>query len=118
MDLGATPRTDDAPPAPASHILPTPGHWPLAESARERPAEVAADASADDSPTPVPASRTLAVTIGNAVLRRPARLLRSTVISTPELVCSTPDLVAIGHSITVLTVMRGSRGWASPRSDS
>src|ERR1700678_3943861 len=46
----ATPRTVEAPPAPGSHILPTPGHTPL-----ELDAAVEAAAVVDEAATYVPA---------------------------------------------------------------
>jgi hypothetical protein len=50
MVLEPTPRTEEAPPGPGSHILPTPGQTPL-----ELEADVAAAAVVDDAATYVPA---------------------------------------------------------------
>src|SRR3984957_4955402 len=61
MVLLPTPRTEEVPPDPGSHILPTPGQTPL-----ELDADVAADAVADDSTTVVPARMTVAIAIGSA----------------------------------------------------
>src|ERR1700733_3140551 len=61
MVLLPTPRTEEAPPGPGSHILPTPGQTPL-----ELDADVAADAAVDESTTVVPARMTVAIAIGSA----------------------------------------------------
>src|ERR1039458_3779910 len=50
MVLAPTPRTEEAPPGPGSHILPTPGQTPL-----ELDADVAAAAVVDEAATYVPA---------------------------------------------------------------
>jgi hypothetical protein len=65
MDLAATPRTDEAPPDPGSHILPTPGQTPL-----ELDADVAAVAVVDESTMDVPARIMAAVTSGRADFAR------------------------------------------------
>jgi hypothetical protein len=58
-----TPRTEDAPPGPDSHILPTPGQTPL-----ELDANVAAPAVVDVSAMDVPAIIMVAIASGSADL--------------------------------------------------
>jgi hypothetical protein len=60
MVLAPTPRTEEAPPGPGSHILPTPGHTPV-----ELDADVAAPAVVDVSTTDVPARITVANASGS-----------------------------------------------------
>ena len=60
MVLSPTPRTEEAPPGPGSHILPTPGHTPL-----ELDADVAAAAVVDESAMDVPAKITVAIASGS-----------------------------------------------------
>jgi hypothetical protein len=60
MDLAPTPRTEEAPPGPGSHILPTPGHTPL-----ELDADVAATAVVDVSAMDVPARITAVIASGS-----------------------------------------------------
>src|SRR5271170_4353513 len=86
MVLSPTPRTEDAPPGPASQILPTPGHTPLvgALDARTRLDDVAAPAAADGSETNIAARITVADASGKAVRRRPPRPCGNPFISTPE----------------------------------
>jgi hypothetical protein len=59
-----TPRTEEAPPGPGSHILPTPGHTPL-----ELDADVVAAAVVDDAATYVPAIIMVAMASGSADFR-------------------------------------------------
>jgi hypothetical protein len=63
MVLSPTPRTEEAPPGPGSHILPTPGHTPL-----ELDTAVAA-AVVDESAMDVPAKITAAIASGSADFR-------------------------------------------------
>jgi hypothetical protein len=60
MVFWPTPRTDEAPPGPGSHILPTPGHTPL-----ELELDVAAAAVVDVSATDVPAIITAVIASGS-----------------------------------------------------
>src|SRR6202046_5886555 len=71
--LSPTPRTEDAPPGPASQILPTPGHSPLvgALDASTRLDDVAAPVPDGDSETNIAVRITAAVASGSVVLRRP-----------------------------------------------
>jgi hypothetical protein len=74
MVLAPTPRTEEAPPGPGSHILPTPGHTPL---------ELDADAPAvvDVSTTDVPARITVAKASGSSdfgSLRNPLQIIPHT----------------------------------------
>src|ERR1700733_15003746 len=62
MVLVVTPRTEEAPPAPGSHILPTPGQTPLALDA-EAPADV------EENATDVPARIIVAMASGSADFR-------------------------------------------------
>jgi hypothetical protein len=64
MVLSPTPRTEEAPPGPGSHTLPTPGHTPL-----ELDADVAAAAVVDVSAMDVPARITTAMASGSADFR-------------------------------------------------
>jgi hypothetical protein len=64
MVLAPTPRTEEAPPDPGSHILPTPGHTPL-----ELDADVAAAAVVDVIAMDVPARITTAMASGSADFR-------------------------------------------------
>ena len=64
MVLAPTPRTEEAPPGPGSHILPTPGHTPL-----ELDADVAAAAVVDESAMDVPARITAAMASGSTDFR-------------------------------------------------
>src|ERR1700733_9801223 len=86
MVLSPTPRTEDAPPGPASQILPTPGHSPLVGTldAITRLDDVAAPVPADDSDTNSAARTTVAVVSRSAVRRRSTRPLGIPFISTPE----------------------------------
>jgi hypothetical protein len=59
-----TPRTEEAPPGPGSHILPTPGHTPL-----ELDADVVAAAVVDEAATYVPAIIMVAMASGSADFR-------------------------------------------------
>src|SRR5271168_3869258 len=59
MVLAPTPRTVEAPPAPGSQILPTPGQTPL-----ELDADVAALAVVDENATDVPTRISIAVASG------------------------------------------------------
>jgi hypothetical protein len=61
MVLAPTPRTEEAPPGPDSHIFPTPGHTPL-----ELDADVAAPAVVDESAIEVPAIIMVAIANGSA----------------------------------------------------
>ena len=63
MVLVPTPRTEEAPPGPGSHILPTPGHTPL-----ELDADVAAAAVLDEAATYVPAIIMVAIASGSTDL--------------------------------------------------
>ena len=65
MVLSPTPRTEEAPPGPGSHILPTPGQTPL-----ELDADVAAAAVVDESAMDVPAKITAAIASGSARLSK------------------------------------------------
>src|SRR5580658_7251179 len=89
MVLSPTPRTEDAPPGPASQILPTPGHTPLvgALDASTRLDDVAAPVADDDSETNIPARIIVAVASGSDVRRRPMRPRGNPFISTPEILC-------------------------------
>src|ERR1700722_19406527 len=64
MVLLPTPRTEEAPPGPGSHILPTPGHTPL-----ELDADVDAAAVVDVSAMDVPARIATAMASGSADFR-------------------------------------------------
>jgi hypothetical protein len=73
MDLAPTPRTEEAPPGPGSHILPTPGHTPL-----ELDADVAAAAVVDESAMDVPAIITAVIASGSTdfgSLNNPLRII-------------------------------------------
>src|ERR1019366_526287 len=58
MVLSPTPRTEEAPPGPGSHILPTPGQTPLDAALDDnvRLADVTATAVVDDTATNVAAA--------------------------------------------------------------
>src|SRR3984957_13585317 len=86
MVLEPTPRTEEAPPGPASQILPTPGHTPFvgALDASTRLDDVAAPVADDDSETNIAARITVDVASGSAVRRRPMRPRGNPFISTPE----------------------------------
>ena len=86
MVLSPTPRTEEAPPGPASQILPTPGHTPLVGTldASTRLDDVAAPVADDDSETNIAARITVAVASGSAVRRRSMRPFGNPFISTPE----------------------------------
>src|SRR5580658_9456068 len=74
MVLSPTPRTEEAPPAPGSQILPTPGQVPLVGALDDNVAlaDVAAVAVADESATYVPATIKVAMAIGSADFRSSA----------------------------------------------
>jgi hypothetical protein len=59
-----TPRTEELPPGPGSHILPTPGHTPL-----ELEAAVAAPAVVDEAAVYVPAIIMVAMASGSTDFR-------------------------------------------------
>jgi hypothetical protein len=63
MVLFPTPRTEDAPPGPGSHIFPTPGQTPL-----ELDADVAAPDVVDDSAMDVPTIIMVAIASGTTDL--------------------------------------------------
>src|SRR5271170_1150905 len=64
MVLSPTPRTEEVPPGPGSHILPTPGHTPL-----ELDADVDAPAVVAEAATYVPAIIMVAMASGSADFR-------------------------------------------------
>jgi hypothetical protein len=74
-----TPRTEEAPPGPGSHILPTPGHTPL-----ELDADVAAPALVDESAMDVPVRMTPAMANGSADFRSCISPLQNILIPSPE----------------------------------
>ena len=77
--------TEEAPPGPASQILPTPGHSPfVALDASTRLDAVAAPVADDDSETNTAARIIVAVTSGGAARLRPMRPRGKPFISTPE----------------------------------
>jgi hypothetical protein len=73
-----TPRTEEAPPGPGSHILPTPGHTPL-----ELDADVAA-AVVDESAMDVPVRITADMASGNVALRSCISPLQNILTPSPE----------------------------------
>jgi hypothetical protein len=82
MVWAVTPRTVEAPPGPGSHILPTPGHTPLALDAV---ADVAAAAVVDESAMDVPVRMTAAIASASADVRNWNRPLQNIPIPSPEL---------------------------------
>src|ERR1700735_4842477 len=86
MVLSPTPRTEDAPPGPASQILPTPGHTPFVGrlDATRRLDVVARPVAADDSETNNAVRIMVAVASRSAVRRRSKRPFGNPFISTPE----------------------------------
>jgi hypothetical protein len=90
MVFEVTPRTVEVPPVPGSHILPTPGQTPLeldAAAAAEADAAAAdADAPAvvDESATDAPATISVAMASGSAVVRSWNRPLQNIPIPSPE----------------------------------
>jgi hypothetical protein len=76
MVLAPTPRTEEAPPGPGSHILPTPGQTPL-----ELEADVAAAAVVDEVATYVPAIIMVARASGSPDFRSWIRPLRNILIT-------------------------------------
>jgi phosphomannomutase len=95
MVFEVTPRTVEVPPVPGSHILPTPGQTPLeldAAAAAEAEADAAdaADADADapavvdESATDAPATISVAMASGSAVVRSWNRPLQNIPIPSPE----------------------------------
>src|SRR5580698_6091966 len=79
MVLLPTPRTEEAPPGPGSHILPTPGHTPL-----ELDADVAAAAVLDESAMDVPVRITADMASGSAALRSCISPLQNILTPSPE----------------------------------
>jgi hypothetical protein len=71
MVLEPTPRTEEEPPDPGSHILPTPGQTPLEVALEDnvRLAEVATAAAVDETATDVPARIIVAIASGSADFR-------------------------------------------------
>src|ERR1700677_109404 len=85
MVLLPTPRTEEAPPGPGSHILPTPGQTPLALAAAVAlSAPVDADAVVDESAEDVPARITAAMANGSADVRSWNPPLQNISIPSPE----------------------------------
>jgi hypothetical protein len=79
-----TPRTEEAPPDPGSHILPTPGQTPLvALDDSARLADVDAAAVVDASTTDVPAIIMVAVASGSAAFRSLSNPLRKILTPSP-----------------------------------
>jgi hypothetical protein len=68
MVFEPTPRTEEVPPDPDSHILPTPGQTPLVVTLDDNVAlaDVAAAAVVDERTTDVPASIMVAIASGSA----------------------------------------------------
>jgi hypothetical protein len=93
MVLFPTPRTVEAPPVPGSHILPTPGHTPVALAA-----DVAAAALVDESTIDVPAIITAANANGNADLCILVKPLKNTLATPPVIGSATPWPKPAGQS--------------------
>ena len=90
--LAPTPRTEEAPPGPGSHILPTPGQMPL-----ELDADVAAAAVVDEVATYVPAIIMVAMVSGSADFRSLSSVVPNILMS-PLVVGSVPCFgIRSGH---------------------
>src|SRR3984957_4389314 len=79
MLLSPTPRTEEVPPGPGSHILPTPGHTPL-----ELDADVAAAAVVDEAAMDVPVRITADMASGIVALRSDISPLQNILTPSPE----------------------------------
>jgi hypothetical protein len=95
MVFEVTPRTVEVPPVPGSHILPTPGQTPLeldaaaaaeaeADAADAADADAGAPAVVDESATDAPATISVAMASGSAVVRSWNRPLQNIPIPSPE----------------------------------
>jgi hypothetical protein len=86
MVFEVTPRTVEVPPVPGSHILPIPGQTPLElDAAAAADADADAPAVVDESATDAPATISVAMASGSAVVRSWNRPLQNIPIPSPEL---------------------------------
>jgi hypothetical protein len=85
MVFEVTPRTVEGLPVPGSHILPTPGQTPLKLDAdADADADAAAPAVVDEIATDAPATISVAMASGSAVVRSWNRPLQNIPIPSPE----------------------------------